>query len=126
MASTLETDSQTENNVHLYAISAVTRNDASRAAPPILCEPLWLGEILRVEMGPNAVYQIFAMGSQPIGGMMFLPNAAQGAGWMFYFHVEEIEAGNRAGAAEWRHLCLDTQRAMFGTVGPGRQRIWGH
>ncbi len=86
-------------------------------------------------MGPNAVYQIFAMGSQPIGGMMTLPNPAQGAGWMCYFSVEEIEAAIERvrqnggtlvhgpsevpGGQQIAH-CLDTQGAIFGMIGPGR------
>lgn len=89
-----------------------------------------------VDMGSNGVYQIFAVGSQPVGGMMTLPNPAQGAGWMFYFHVEEIEAAvDRAkrnggtlvhgpspvpGGQQIAH-CLDTQGAIFGMVAPGRK-----
>jgi predicted enzyme related to lactoylglutathione lyase len=89
-----------------------------------------------VDMGPNGVYQIFAVGSQPIGGMMTLPDPAQGAGWMFYFNVEEIEAAVERvkrnggtvvygpspvpGGQQIAH-CLDTQGAMFGMVAPQRR-----
>lgn len=89
-----------------------------------------------IDMGPNGIYQIFAAGGEPIGGMMTLPNPAQGAGWMFYFHVEEIEAAiDRVkrnggtvvhgpsvvpGGQQIAH-CLDTQGAIFGMVTPGRQ-----
>lgn len=89
-----------------------------------------------VDMGPNAVYQIFAAGAEPIGGMMTLPNSDQGAGWMFYFHVEEIEAAigrvkqnggtlvqgpSEVPGGQLMAHCLDRQGAMFGMVGPGRQ-----
>jgi predicted enzyme related to lactoylglutathione lyase len=89
-----------------------------------------------VNMGPNSVYQIFAVGSESIGGMMTLPNPTDGAGWLFYFHVEEIEAAidrvkHNGGTVlhgpavvpggQQIALCLDTQGAIFGMVGPGRQ-----
>jgi uncharacterized protein len=89
-----------------------------------------------MDMGPNSVYQIFAAGSQPIGGMMTLSNPAQGAGWLFYFHVEEIEAAIERvkqnggvvlhgpsvvpGGQQIAH-CQDTQGAFFGMVGPAPQ-----
>jgi uncharacterized protein len=88
-----------------------------------------------VDMGPNGVYQIFAAGAQPIGGMMTAPNAAQGAGWLFYFHVAEIEAAiervkQNGGTVlhgpavvpggQQIAQCFDPQGAMFGMVAPGR------
>jgi uncharacterized protein len=88
-----------------------------------------------INMGPNAVYQIFSVGSEPVGGMMNVPNPAQGAGWMFYFHVEDIDAAIQRvrhnggtivhgpsvvpGGQQIAH-CLDTQGATFGMVGPGK------
>jgi predicted enzyme related to lactoylglutathione lyase len=89
-----------------------------------------------VEMGPNAVYQIFAVGSEPIGGMMTLPHAAQSAAWMFYFHVDNIEAAvdrvkQHGGTVlhgpavvpggQQVAQCLDTQGAAFGMFGPAKQ-----
>jgi len=87
-----------------------------------------------INMGPNAVYQIFAAGSQLIGGMMTIPDPAPGAGWMFYFHVEAVAAAVERvrqnggtlvhgpsvvpGGQQIAH-CLDTQGALFGIVGPG-------
>ena len=89
-----------------------------------------------IDMGPNGVYQIFGIGSEPIGGMMNLPGNAQGAGWMFYFRVDEIDAsiarvhqhGGRLvdgpspvpGGLQIAH-CLDAQGAVFAMVAPGRQ-----
>jgi predicted enzyme related to lactoylglutathione lyase len=78
---------------------------------------------------------MFAAGSEPIGGMMTLPNPVQGAGWMFYFHVREVEAAidrvkqNGGTVVHEPALvpggqqiaqCVDTQGAIFGMVGPGQ------
>lgn len=88
-----------------------------------------------IPMGPNSVYQIFAIGGQPMGGMMTLQDPAQPAGWLFYFNVDEIDAAvNRVkqhggtvihGPApvpggQQIAICLDTQGAIFGMVAPGR------
>jgi uncharacterized protein len=86
-----------------------------------------------LDMGPNGVYQIFAAGSGPIGGMMTRMNPAQSPGWLFYFNVEEIQAAITRvkehggsvvhgpsvvpGGQQIAH-CLDPQGAMFGIVGP--------
>lgn len=86
-----------------------------------------------VEMGPNGVYQMFGAGSGPIGGMMSLRSAQQSAGWLFYFHVNDVQAavdrvqqhGGRVvhgpspvpGGAQIAH-CLDSAGAVFGIVGP--------
>ncbi len=88
-----------------------------------------------INMGPGSVYQIFAVGSQPLGGMMNTPDASRGAGWLFYFNVEEIGAAIERvkqnagkvvhgpsmvpGGQQIAH-CLDTQGAIFGMVGPAR------
>jgi hypothetical protein len=85
-----------------------------------------------IDMGPSGVYQMFAAGGGPIGGMMRPMNAAQSASWLFYFHVEQIEAAmDRVkqhggtvvhgpspvpGGAHIAH-CLDTRGAIFGIVG---------
>ena len=88
------------------------------------------------EMGPDLVYQIFAAGARPIGGMMTAPNAPHGAGWLYYFNVEEIDAAiervkkNGGGllhgpsavpGGQIIAVCRDTQGASFGMVGPGKQ-----
>lgn len=87
-----------------------------------------------IDMGPNGVYQIFAAGSQPIGGMMTLPNPVRTAGWLFYFQVEQIEAAidrvkqnggvvlhgpSPVPGGQFTAQCRDTQGAVFGMVGPG-------
>jgi len=84
------------------------------------------------DMGPDSVYQLFAVAGRTIGGMMTLPSPAQGSGWMFYFQVEELEAAiDRVkengglvvygpsvvpGGQQIAH-CLDKQGASFGMVG---------
>jgi uncharacterized protein len=84
-------------------------------------------------MGAAGVYQIFAVGNEPIGGMMTLPDPAQGAGWFFYFHVAEIEPAIQRvkqnggtlvhgpspvpGGLHIAHF-LDSQGASFGMVAP--------
>jgi uncharacterized protein len=86
-----------------------------------------------MDMGPNGVYQIFAVGSQPIGGMMNRMDPAQAPGWLFYFNVDEIKAavarvnqhGGRVihgpsevpGGQQIAH-CLDPQGGIFGMVAP--------
>lgn len=87
-----------------------------------------------IDMGPAGIYQIFAIGRQPAGGMMTLPDQTHGAGWLFYFHVAGIGAAidrvkqnggsvihgpsEVPGGQQIAH-CLDTQGAIFGIVGPG-------
>lgn len=89
-----------------------------------------------IPMGPNAVYQMFAVGSQPAGGMMTVSNPGQGAAWMFYFYVDEIDAAIARvkenggtllhgpmvvpGGQQTAH-CLDPQGAAFGMVTPRGQ-----
>jgi uncharacterized protein len=86
-----------------------------------------------VPMGPNSVYQIFAAGSEPIGGMMTRMDPSQSPGWFFYFNVEEIgtaiarvnQHGGKVvhgpsevpGGLQIAH-CVDTQGGMFGIVAP--------
>jgi hypothetical protein len=86
-----------------------------------------------VPMGSAGVYQLFADGSGPIGGMMTRMDPSQRPGWLFYFNVEEINATVRRvtdnggkilhgpspvpGGQQIAH-CLDAQGAIFGIVGP--------
>lgn len=89
-------------------------------------------KVHELDMGPNGIYQMFGTGGGPIGGMMRRMNAAQHTGWLFYFHVEGIEAAmDRVkqhggtvvfgpspipGDAQIAH-CLDRGGALFGIVG---------
>jgi predicted enzyme related to lactoylglutathione lyase len=89
-----------------------------------------------MDMGPNGIYQIFAIGSQPAGGIMAPPKPAHGYGWLFYFNVQDIDAviervkqnggvvlhgpSEVPGGQQTAH-CADTQGAFFGVVGPARK-----
>jgi uncharacterized protein len=86
-----------------------------------------------VDMGPAGVYQLFAAGSEPIGGMMNRMDPAQSPGWLFYFNVEDIHAAvartkehggtvvhgpsEVPGGQQIAH-CLDPQGAIFGICTP--------
>jgi predicted enzyme related to lactoylglutathione lyase len=84
-------------------------------------------------MDPNGVYQIFAAGSEPIGGMMTRMDPTQPPGWLFYFNVDEIKAAiarvnqhggtvvhgpSEAPGGQQVARCLDPQGAIFGIVAP--------
>lgn len=85
-----------------------------------------------MDMGPNGVYQIFASGSQPIGGMMTRMNPTQPPGWLFYFHVEHdiqqaidrvkqhggtvIHGPSEVPGGQKIAHCLDPQGAIFAMV----------
>ncbi|HWF47533.1 MAG TPA: VOC family protein [Bryobacteraceae bacterium] len=89
-----------------------------------------------MDMGTSGVYQIFAVGSEPIGGMMNRMNPSQSPGWLFYFNVDDIDSAVARvkqhggtvihgpsvvpGGQQIAH-CLDTQGAIFGIVGPPKQ-----
>ena len=88
-----------------------------------------------MDMGPSGVYQMFAAGAGAIGGMMTRMDPSQPTGWLFYFHVDEIEA---AIARVKQHggtilhgpaavpggqqiaVCLDPQGAGFGMATPSK------
>lgn len=88
-----------------------------------------------VEMGPMGVYQLFAAGGQPIGGMMNKPPQIPFPVWQFYFTVAAIddaaarvtEGGGKAlmGPMEvpggsWVVQCQDPQGAHFALVASRR------
>jgi uncharacterized protein len=86
-----------------------------------------------LDMGPNGVYQVFAAGSGPIGGMMNRMDPSQSPGWLFYFNVDEMDAaiaranqhGGKVvhgpsevpGGLQIAHV-LDIQGGIFGIVAP--------
>lgn len=86
-----------------------------------------------VDMGPMGIYQTFATGGVPVGGMMTRTEAAQAPFWLYYFNVEAIEAAvarvkdeggqvvhgpHQVPGGSWIVQCLDPQGAMFALVGP--------
>jgi len=88
-----------------------------------------------MDMGPMGVYQLFAIGGVPSGGMMTKNAAMPKPTWLYYFNVDDIEA---AGArvkdkkgqvlngpmavpgGSWIIQCRDPQGAMFALLGPKR------
>ncbi|WP_342361495.1 VOC family protein [Terrarubrum flagellatum] len=87
------------------------------------------------DMGAMGMYQLFAAGAEPIGGMMTKPEAIPRPYWGYYFNVaaidsaaERVKAGGGAvmmGPAEvpggqWIVQCADPQGAYFGLVAPKR------
>ena len=84
-----------------------------------------------VDMGPMGLYQLFATGEAPVGGMMTKPPTLQRAGWNYYFNVAELSgaiAKVKAGGGQiingphqvpggsWIAQCLDPQGVMLALV----------
>lgn len=87
------------------------------------------------DMGPMGVYQLFATGGAPVGGMMKRPPQMTQAFWNYYFTVAALDAtlekvakagGQIAhGPAEvpggaWIAQCFDPQGAFFSLVAAKR------
>ncbi|HME73825.1 MAG TPA: VOC family protein [Myxococcota bacterium] len=88
-----------------------------------------------VDMGSMGIYQLFATGKEPVGSMMTKTEAVQAPFWLYYFNVDDIEAGaarvkdkggkvlngpHQVPGGSWIVQCLDPQGAMFALVGPHR------
>ena len=88
-----------------------------------------------IDLGPMGTYQLFAAGSEAIGGMMTKPDAIPAPVWLYYFNVEAIDAAAArvtAGGGQvingphevpggaWIIQCIDPQGAMFALVAPRR------
>ncbi|MBS7696104.1 MULTISPECIES: VOC family protein [unclassified Chelatococcus] len=86
-----------------------------------------------LDMGPMGIYQLFAYGSNAVGGMMDKPPAVPAPFWTFYFNVEDIdEAIDRikAGGGQvingpmevpggsWIAQALDPQGVVFSLAAP--------
>ena len=86
-----------------------------------------------MDMGAMGVYQIFAAGGPPIGGMMTKPPGVPVSFWNYYFQVDGIGAAmerlKAAGGSvingpmevpggSWIVQGLDPQGAMFSLVSP--------
>jgi predicted enzyme related to lactoylglutathione lyase len=87
-----------------------------------------------MDMGPMGVYQLFAIGGVPVGGMMTRMPSTPSPFWLYYFNVPEIRTAEeraKAGGGQvingpmqvpggsWIVQCLDPQGAMFAMVAPG-------
>ncbi len=90
-----------------------------------------------IDMGPMGLYQTFATGGAPVGGMRAMlvtrPADMLGSGWLFYFNVPDIEAAaarvRKAGGrvmdrphqvpgGSWILHGVDPQGAAFALVAP--------
>lgn len=88
-----------------------------------------------VDMGPMGIYQLFAAGAEPIGGIMNAPPEAPTPMWTYYFWVDGIDAAIERvtsgrgriihGPVEvmgpvWVVQAIDPEGARFGLVSPHR------
>lgn len=89
-----------------------------------------------MDMGPMGVYQLFAAGGAPIGGMMTKSSQTPAPAWLYYFNVDDIDAASarvtgkggqivngpmEVPGGSWIVNAIDPQGAMFALVGPRRQ-----
>lgn len=88
-----------------------------------------------MDMGPMGIYRTFAAGAAPVGGMMTSPPNVPASFWLYYFNVDEIDAGmarvktaggqlangpNEVPGGLWVAQCVDPQGAAFALVAPTR------
>ena len=88
-----------------------------------------------LDMGPRGVYQMFATGGAPIGGIMTKFDEFPAPMWLYYFNVDGIDAAiervkDNGGqvlmgpqdvpGGSWIVQCLDPQGAMFAAVSAHR------
>jgi predicted enzyme related to lactoylglutathione lyase len=85
------------------------------------------------DMGPMGIYQLFATGDVPNGGMMTKMAGIPSPFWLYYFNVEAIDAAVgrvkdsggkvmngpiQVPGGSWIAQCTDPQGATFALVGP--------
>jgi hypothetical protein len=88
-----------------------------------------------VDMGAMGIYQTFATGGHPVGGMMTKPPQIPMPFWNYYFNVDAADAAvarvTQAGGkvvhaptqvpgGSWIVQCFDPQGAFFSVVAPKR------
>src|SRR6516162_2312190 len=88
-----------------------------------------------VNMGPMGIYQTFATGGAPCGGMMTKKPETPAPFWLYYFNVEAVDAAMKrvtdgggqiihgpmqVPGGSWIANCLDPQGATFAMVGTKR------
>jgi len=88
-----------------------------------------------IDMGPMGIYQLFAAGDVPVGGIMTKPATIPMPCWGYYFNVDGIDAAaERVTAAggtiingphqvpggQWIVQCTDPQGAAFSLVATHR------
>ena len=88
-----------------------------------------------IDMGPMGTYQLFATGSDAVGGMMNKPAEIPVPFWGYYFNVATLDAAIDRAASRgakvlsgpmevpggmWIANCMDPQNAAFSMVAPKR------
>ena len=88
-----------------------------------------------IDMGPMGTYQLFATGSDAVGGMMNKPAEIPVPFWGYYFNVATLDAAIDRAASRgakvlsgpmevpggmWIANCMDPQKAAFSMVAPKR------
>jgi uncharacterized protein len=88
-----------------------------------------------MDMGPMGIYQLFAIGGVPVGGMMTKPQEIPVPCWAYYFNVETVDAAvarvkqgggkvvhgpTEVPGGSWIVQCFDPQGAFFALVAPRR------
>jgi len=83
------------------------------------------------DMGPMGVYQLFATGGAPVGGMVTKPPQVPVPNWLYYFNVDGIDAAaarvtegggqvfmgpHEVPGGQWIVQCRDPQGAVFALV----------
>jgi predicted enzyme related to lactoylglutathione lyase len=87
------------------------------------------------DMGPVGIYQLFAAGAHPVGGMMNKPPQMPMAWWNYYINVDAIDAAKdrvekgggkvlmgpmEVPGGQWVLQAQDPQGGHFALVAPGR------
>jgi hypothetical protein len=87
------------------------------------------------DMGKMGVYQTFATGNGPAGGVMTKMPEAPAPFWLYYFNVDAINSAvarvkgaggkiclepHQVPTGQWIAQCIDPQGAMFGLLAPKR------
>ncbi|MBI5867551.1 MAG: VOC family protein [candidate division Zixibacteria bacterium] len=88
-----------------------------------------------MDMGEMGVYQIFATGNGPVGGMMTKMPEFPAPSWLYYFNVTALDAAiarvkenggqvlmgpHEVPGGQWIAQCLDPQGAMFALLSSKR------
>lgn len=88
-----------------------------------------------MDMGPMGLYQMFATGDQPVGGMMKRAPESPQPYWLYYINVEALDAAiarvtdgggkvvygpQPVPGGSWIANCFDPQGAFFGMVASRR------
>lgn len=84
-----------------------------------------------IDMGPQGMYQMFATGGYPVGGMMTKMPETPAPSWLYYINVDGIDAAvertksaggsvmigpHQVPGGSWIAQCLDPQGAVFAMV----------